>query len=112
MTRPHQLPPMEPDHAREVVVNLIRRQTTFVCEIDPAKVKDMVCIALGAVWEKRPDYDYVDMTATALADACQFAHNCVRDEMSFGVTVHVHHREPNWQFTAERPKRRTISRGA
>lgn len=104
------LQPMEPDRAREVVVNLIRRQRKFVAEIDPAQVKDMVCVHLGAEFEKRPDQDYVDMTAVTLGDACQFAYNCVRDEMSFGCYTYYRDNQPNWQFTAERPKRRGISR--
>lgn len=110
MTRPHWLQPMEPDHAGEVVVNLIRRQIKFVCEIDPEKVKDMVCVALRAEFVRRETHDYGELVAKHVADACQFAVNCLRDEISFGVIPQRVGPDVEWRFVAERPKRRGISR--
>ncbi len=110
MNRPSVLQPMEPDRAQEVVINLIRRQAMFVCEIDPTKVKDMVCVAIGGEFQKEPSKDYVDVTCRTMADACQLAYNCIREEVSFAVvprTLAV--LDTEWIITAERPKRRGIS---
>lgn len=108
--RPHWLQPMEPDHASEVVVNLIRRQVAFVCEIDAAKIKDMVCVALRAELVRQDTHDYGELVAKQFADAAQFAVNCVRDEISFGVVPMTFADHVEWRFTAEKPKRRGISR--
>ncbi len=106
-TRARQLV-LEPDRAREMAVNLIRERRRFVCEIDPTAphMKDVVCIAVGAEFQERPEFHYIRLRAVTRDEAAQFVYNCVQGEMSFSVTPEtMPDGRTEWLLLAERWKK-------
>lgn len=100
---------VEPPQAKEMAVNLIRKQRKFAVEIDPTLrgMKDVVCIAIGAELEQRTaTEEYAKgITCKTLDDACQFVVNCIDEELSFWVDPRIVHGHPvEWVFTIERNK--------
>lgn len=106
-TRAHQLV-LEPPQARDTVVNLIRHRRRFAVEIDAGLAKDAICIAVGGELAERPETeDYAKcITLRTLDDACQFAANCIREELCFDCkAIEFPDKRIEWSFTVERNKR-------
>jgi hypothetical protein len=112
--RPHQLV-LEPDAAREHILNLLRRRAKFAVELDETardrsggSLKDVVCIAIGGEFIERPKtHDYAHrLTCQSLDDASHFALNCLSGSLCFAVAYERHpDKREEWMFTAERRKR-------
>lgn len=97
--------PVEPDVAREHVVNLLRRRVAFVVDQDPDVLKDVLVIGVGGALRERGDtHEYArELTCTSLDDACQFALNCIRDGFAYSVTPRGYpDGRTEWMFVAER----------
>lgn len=76
---------VEPDQARDHVLNMIRQGVQFVCEIDPTLkgFKDCIVLSRSALLETEPQFTDLRQRATTLDDACHFALNCIRSELTF-----------------------------
>jgi hypothetical protein len=114
--RAHQLV-IEPDQAKEHVINLLRKRRKFVLEVDPTlpQMKDVVCIAIGGEFqERRATHDYLkEIAVQTLDDAIHFGLNCLRHEVSFAVApMDYPGGRTEWKFTAERPRRHPERRTA
>lgn len=105
--RAHQLV-LEPPQAKETAINLIRHRKRFAVEIDAWLAKDAICIAVGGELQERPEtQDYAkNITLRTLDDACQFAANCIAEELCFDCrAVEFPDKRVEWNFTVERNKR-------
>lgn len=105
--RAHQLT-LEPPQACETAVRLLQLHRRFAVEMDASLAKDAICIAVGGELAARPDaYDYAqDITCRTLDDACQFAVNCIREELCFDArTLQLPNGKIEWNFKVERHKR-------
>lgn len=83
---------LEPDQAERRAINLIREGTrNFVVEIDPTTphLKDVVCVAVDAEFDERPNENYLRTRQVTKDEACQWAVNLIRAEMSFSVKPEV-----------------------
>lgn len=79
---------VEPDQARDHVINMIRRGVQFCCEIDPniSGMKDCVVLSRSAVLESTPGWTPIRQLATCMDDACHYALRCIREELTFQCT--------------------------
>lgn len=103
----HQQLVLEPPQAKETVINLVRHRKRFAVEIDAWLAKDAICIAVGGELVERDTEDYAkNITLRTLDDACQFAANCIEEELCFDCrTVELPDKRIEWNFTVERNKR-------
>lgn len=116
--RAHQLT-LEPDRAKDYIVNLIRTQRDFAMEIDAglkdaygASLKDVVCIALGGRLVERADYLLAKgIVLRTRDDATHMALKFLREEICFHVVAKpLPMNQCEWHFTAERSQREHIRR--
>ena len=118
---------MEPDRAKVYVVNLINAGRKFVLEQDEeatdlhgGSLKDVVCIALDATFQERPESHLYarSMTFTSNTDMKHFAVNSIQSGLSFAAEPREYpdgRRE--WNVTVERHRkhydaRKRVARGA
>lgn len=79
---------LEPDQAGDQCINMIRKGVQFCVEIDPRVrgMKDTVIVSRSAMLEEREGWTHLRQLATSVDDACQFALNALRAELSFQCT--------------------------
>ena len=79
---------VEPDQARERVVNMLRHGVQFCVEIDPTMcgMKDVVVISRTAKVVEREGFTLLRQRAVGLNEACHFAMNCIREELTYQCT--------------------------
>lgn len=112
---------VEPDVAREMIINLIGRRLSFAVEMEDYKkaaaghsLHDVICIAVGAQLDKRHEtHLYAEgIVQRTRDDATWWALALLRDRVCFSVKCTVYPKEmgrpDEWDFTAEREKRRGL----
>lgn len=100
---------VEPDRAKEMILNLLRKRRRFALtqQAEYGHMYDVVNITIGgSLVERRETEEYAhSMVCENLDEACQFAVNCLNNHLSFAVYVTQnpgHHEQ--WVFSAERNK--------
>lgn len=94
---------VEPDQARAMCVNMIRRGVQFCCEIDPTLkgMKDCIVISRSAILETHPHHTDIRQRCTTLDDACHYALNCITAELTFQCNPEARPNDPTakeWLF--------------
>ncbi len=96
---------LEPDRAREMVINLIRRRVPFSLDQEDTTAKDVRVIGVhGDLVERAETHDYARrLTCTHRDEATHFALNAEREGFSFTVRpTEYPDGRCEWSFTLER----------
>lgn len=104
-TIPHHIT-VEPDQARERVLNFIRLGVQFCCEIDPRLkgMKDCIALYVGGVLESTPGWTSLRRRCVTRDDACHYALNLINAELTFQVNPETRPNNPlarEWVFLVE-----------